>query len=258
MARPIVLVPLAVLSTAGLVSCSMYLEANGGDRGPTVTQEREVSDVAALDFDASGDVVLSVGEPSLTLTGGENVLDDLTVEVQGDTLVIDLANGWHSPGRITYDLTLPDLSSIRLSGSGSVTGEAAGSGSRALDLSGSGRIELDGLDAQELDVSVEGSGEVVVTQVLAVGTSVVIDGSGHVRLAGESDRLTVRIPGSGDVDAGDLTAQDVVAAVGGSGSIDLRAEHTLDASVDGSGTITYSGGAAVRTSVSGSGRVAER
>ncbi len=156
MARPIVLVPLAVLSTAGLVSCSMYLEANGGDRGPTVTQEREVSDVAALDFDASGDVVLSVGEPSLTLTGGEN------------------------------------------------------------------------------------------------------DGSGHVRLAGESDRLTVRIPGSGDVDAGDLTAQDVVAAVGGSGSIDLRAEHTLDASVDGSGTITYSGGAAVRTSVSGSGRVAER
>ncbi len=258
MARPLVLVPLAVLFAGGLVGCSVYLEVGEADRGPTVTEDREVSDVAVLDFAGSGDVTLSVGEPSLTVTGGQKVLDDLTVDVRGDTLVIDLAHQWLNPGRLTFDLTLPNLSSVRLSGSGSVTGETAGTGSREVDLSGSGRVELDGVAAGDLTVSVGGSGEVDLSDVAAASTSVEVDGSGRVSLDGETDELTARIPGSGPIDAGDLAAQRAVAAVGGSGSIDVRAQETLDASVTGSGSITYAGDATVTRSVTGSGEISPR
>lgn len=70
----------------------------------------------------SGSLRISVGEPSLTISAGEAVLDRLTTTIDGDTLEIDLTGGSNNPGRIEYDLVLPALDTISIRGSGSVTG----------------------------------------------------------------------------------------------------------------------------------------
>lgn len=256
MARPAVLVPLAVLAAAALVSCSVNLEIGRGDRGPTTTQDREVTaDVTAVEFATSGSLRLSVGDPALEVTAGARVLDDLTTEVRGDTLVIDLDRNWLNPGRVDVDLTLPALSSVTLSGSGEVTGDVGGDGAARLELRGSGRIALDGLVADELDVSVGGSGELVVGDVAASATTVTIGGSGRVELAGETDELHVDIPGSGAAEVRDLVARDVEVRLGGSGVAEVNATATLDASISGSGAVRYTGDPQVTRSVTGSGTV---
>jgi hypothetical protein len=255
MARRVLLVPLAVLAAGALVACSVYVDSRGPERGPQTTQARAVSAVSALDLGASGDLRLSVGAPSLSVTAGANVLPDLTTQVRGDTLAIELDHRWHDPGRITYDLTLPALSSITLGGSGTITGDAAGTGDAVLDLAGSGRIDLAALDAGALRVSVRGSGEVVVGRVTATSTVVDIDGSGQVRLAGRTSALDVSIPGSGVADVGALEARDARASIAGSGAAHVLATDTLDASISGSGAITYRGDAQVTSHVSGSGAV---
>lgn len=255
MTRRILLVPLALLAAGALAACSVYVDTRGPARGPQTTQTRTVSAVTALDLGASGDVRLSVGEPSLSITAGQDVLPDLTTQVKGDTLVIDLDHRWRDPGPITYDLTLPALSSITLRGSGTVIGDTAGTGDATLDLRGSGRIDLTALDADALRVSVGGSGEVLVGQVTAGGTAVEIAGSGHVRLAGRTGTLDASIPGSGAADLQGLEARDVRASIAGSGSAHVVATDSLDASIAGSGVITYQGDARVTSRVSGSGAV---
>lgn len=255
MTRRILLVPLALLAAGTLVACSVYVDTRGPARGPQTTQTRAVSAVTALDLGASGDVRLSVGEPALSITAGQDVLPDLTAQVKGDTLVIDLDHGWRDPGPITYDLTLPALSSVTLRGSGTVTGDTAGTGDATLDLTGSGRIDLTALDADTLRVRVGGSGEVLVGKVTAGGTVLEIAGSGHVRLAGRTGTLDLSIPGSGAADVGAFEARDVRASIAGSGSAHVMATDSLDASIAGSGVITYQGDARVTSHVTGSGAV---
>jgi hypothetical protein len=259
MSRPAVLVPLAIVAAAGLAGCSIDVSLGPVDRGGTTTQERDVTAaVTAVELAASGSLTLAVGEPSLTVTAGRHVLDDLTTRVDGDTLVIDLDRHWLSPGPIAYDLRLPDLSSVRLSGSGEVTGEVAGTGPAELDLPGSGRIELDGLAADDLAVSVGGSGEVVVGDVAAQRTTVRIDGSGRVELDGETGRLDVAIPGSGAAELDGLAARDAGVDVSGSGLAEVDATQTLDASITGAGAITYRGDPTVTRSIAGSGAISAR
>lgn len=250
------IVPLAVVAAVTLAGCSLDVEWHTGSRGDTTSEDRGVpSDVTAVDLGTSGTLTLAVGDPSLTVTAGANVLRDITTEVTDGTLVLGMSAHWPDPGTIDYALTLPDLSSVRLSGSGEVTGEVAGTGDAALTLSGSGRIELDALDADDLTVTVGGSGEIVVPEVAATSTAVRIGGSGRAELSGRTESLDVAIPGSGEVAAAGLVAQDVTVRVPGSGLVEVDAERTLDVRVSGSGSVDYTGDARVTRSVTGSGSV---
>lgn len=257
MPRPAVLVALAVPAAAALAGCSFYVDL-GQERGPEQTQERDVTAVAGVELKTTGSLTLAVGEPSLTVTAGERVLDDLVTEIRGDALVIDLPSRWHDAGDIHYELTMPALSVVELSGSGEITGDIAGTGSDELSVGGSGRIEVDHVTADGLTVSVDGSGEVLVGDVSASRTTVTIGGSGRAVLSGDTDELSVAIPGSGEVDVADLVAQDAVVEVDGSGDVAVNVVRTLDAAVAGSGTVTYAGDPDVRQSVTGSGSVSSR
>ena len=123
------LLSLAVAAAAALAACSIDVEWNDESPGGTSTEAREVSsDVTAVDLATSGTLTLTAGDRALTVTAGRNVLADVTTDVTDGTLVIGMSQSWRHPGPISYRLTLPDLSSVRLSGSGDVMGELAGTG----------------------------------------------------------------------------------------------------------------------------------
>ena len=228
----------AVLLTATALSgCTIVndglLDIDPGDR---VTETREITDVSAVVLGTSGSLRVSVGEPSLTITAGEAVLDRLTTEVDGDTLKIDLPGVWTGNlGRIEYDLVLPALDTVSISGSGEVTGELAPDGSLAIDITGSGDIRLDPVDVSDVAVT--------------------IAGSGSVALEGTTTTLAVSIPGSGSFTGLDLLADTAVVNISGSGEAEVNVEESLDASISGSGEISYLGDPSVISNVTGSGDV---
>lgn len=248
----------AVTLVAALAACEGELTIGDGRSGPRTTVTRDVTAVGTVDIGTSGTLRLVVGdEPSLTITAGERVIDEITAVVHGDTLAIDLPGRWVNAGPIDYELVMPALASIEVRGSADVTGEIGpDGGTTTVSVEGSGDVEVTGAaGADSVVVSIAGSGDVELPDVAARATTVRVEGSGEVQLAGTTADLEIVVAGSGGVDAADLVADDVRVEVEGSGTSHVHARRTLEAFVSGSGDVRYAGDPDVTEHVEGSGRV---
>ncbi|MBM7503044.1 head GIN domain-containing protein [Agromyces aurantiacus] len=233
-----------VIRTAGMVaavgSTVLALTAcvpfvNAGDR---TTEDRDIDDASEIVFRTAGDLTVRLGDaPALTVTGGENVLQRLSTEVDGDRLVIEVGRGPLIVGEqdLDIDVTVTSLQSVVIEGSGDVSAEFGDASEVSLDIRGSGEIETDRVDAESVDASISGSGSIMVE--------------------GRTDRLAVNVSGSGDIDAGGLSAQSAQIVLSGSGGVSVDVSDSLDVTLSGSGTVRYSGRPEIRSTISGSGRI---
>ncbi|KAE8763298.1 head GIN domain-containing protein [Georgenia thermotolerans] len=225
---------LAVAPPFALTGCATGLDVAAGE--PT-TERRDIQEVSAVTLASVGDLHISTGaEPSLTITAGDRVLDRVTSEVRDGTLVLDLEGRFlRNPGRITYDLVLPEVDEIRLDGAGAVDADLAATDRLYVELAGAGDITAHGVDVDDLTVRV--------------------DGAGSVTLAGRAGRQDVEIDGVGGYSGEDLTSAAADVTIGGAGDARVHVTDTLAAAVDGAGEIVHTGGARVTSSVSGLGAV---
>lgn len=247
----------ALLGAAALTACDGRVVIADGDSGPRETITQDLTPVSTVDIGTAGTMRVVVGdEPSLTITAGEQVIDEITAVVHGDTLDIDLPGAWINTGRIEYELVMPALSSVVVRGSADVAGQIAPEAPVTVSIDGSGDVDLTGAGlVDEVAVDIRGSGDVTLDDLDAQRVDVVIDGSGEVVLTGTTAVLGVRIPGSGEVDARDLLAADVAVEIQGSGDARVHAEQTLDVRIQGSGDVRYTGDPRVSEDVDGSGDV---
>jgi len=219
-----------------LTGCSLGSFAR--DPGPPRTEERTIEAVTEVELATSGELTLTAGDtPSLRITAGAAVAGELTSEVRGDRLVLDTDGSVGNLGEVSYELVLPDVRVLQVSGSGDVRASSLRGLAEVL-LDGSGNVRIEGLETDELTVE--------------------LSGSGTVTLDGRAGRQRVALDGSGDYRAAELDSDDAEVSVSGSGSADVTVRGSLDAEVSGSGSITHGGGADVTSDVSGSGSVSER
>ena len=229
---PLVLAAAVAATAAG---CSLV-----GDPGPPTTQSRTIEDtVTGVELHTSGDVVITTGrEAALSITAGSNVIDSLTSGVQGDVLVLGTRGVVGNLGQVDYELALPSVEELTVSGSGTIT--------------------VKEIDGARLEVTVSGSGAVRADGVNVTDVGATVSGSGSVEIAGKAETLRAVVSGSGRIAGYGLAALDAEVEVSGSGRAEVDAEQSLDARVSGSGEIRYTGSAAVKSQVSGSGSVSPR
>jgi len=226
---------LALVTASALVALSLAGCRPAFVTGPLASVSPEIADVTAVELDTNGDVVITEGEPSLTITAPEGVIGRLTADVVAGTLVLGRTGGpMPVIGRVTYQLTVPSLEAITVNGSGDVRSTVS---------------------ADTLRIEIEGSGDVEVTGIASTDVRVEVSGSGDVELSGTAESLTVELEGSGEIDASGLVVRDAVVEVTGSGDVDVHATETLRAEVSGSGDIRYSGSPDVDSRVTGSGDI---
>ena len=212
---------------------------------PAGAATRNFSVVSFTKLEVSGpyqvDVRTGSGQ-SATATGSQRALDQLTVEVRGDRLVIqpNRANwgGWswdNKDGPVVIVLTVPSLASAVLSGSGTVT--------------------IDRLRGESFAGGVKGAGKLVVAQSAAARLTLSVNGAGVLRIAGRCAQATVNLNGSGTVDAAALRCDDAQVNAEGSGTIGLTADRSAKLAAVGSGDITVTGSASCLVNATGSGAV---
>lgn len=156
---------------------------------------------------------------SVKLSGDDNLLELITTEVRGDTLIIEPRSSYRTRKPILVDIVMPKLS--------------------VLTMAGSGDAVIEALDPASFKLDIDGSGNVVVT--------------------GNVDALEVEVNGSGNAELPGVTAKRVQAEVNGSGSISIGPSEALTAEINGSGDIVYQGEPkALKTWVNGSGSVRKR
>lgn len=207
------------------------------DAGPVTTKTYPAGNFTQLDVAGDYDVTVSTGSaPGVQATGGQARLDDLVVEVDGDTLKIHARqNGgnWTNDKGVKVSVTVPALTGVAQAGSGDVTVNKIAAPRFSGSLAGSGNVTLDDLQAQQLEISIAGSGD--------------------LKAKGSAGATKVAIAGSGDVYAGDLVTNSADVSVLGSGNVRLQAKQNASVSIAGSGDVTITGGAKCNVSKAGSG-----
>ncbi len=185
--------------------------------GIAVTQTRHVPSFTAVDLAGSNVVTIRVGDrQSVAVHGDDNLIGFVTTRVVAGTLVISDTRSFSTNASMDVNLTVPSLSMLKLSGSGTVSA----------------------------------------THVRSARFTVALSGSGIVRASGSAAQLSVTVGGSGEALLFELVARDARAVIGGSGEVRVTATHSLSAAVPGSGVILYAGTPAhVIRSVSGSGAI---
>jgi hypothetical protein len=217
------------------------LGANEHNRFQDIKKEtRDVEKFKSIGLSTSAELILVQGSPQkLELEGDADDLQKIVTKVDGSSLEIKQKHGTFRMGKVKIYITVEDIESLAVSGSGSIS---------AADL----------IHSEHLALAVSGSGKIQLTNLKASSISSAVSGSGAIRLGGKNGKVKdhdIAISGSGDVFAEDIETAVVKIGISGSGTCKVFATEKLDAGVSGSGTVYYKGGAVVDAGISGSGKV---
>jgi hypothetical protein len=189
------------------------------------TRNFGITDFTKVRVDGPYKVTFTSGvAPFARATGSGPALDRITIEVRGDTLVVQAnKSGWggypgENPGPVEVTVGTHEISNAWVNGAGSLIIDRVRGLSFALSVQGSGRGEIAAADADQLNVSL-------------VGTA-------SAKLAGKAKKLTALVRGISALDGTDLVATDA--------SIGTEGAATVDANVQGEAVIGSSGPATIR------------
>lgn len=229
-------ITIASLALLFLGSCQKSIFCERGN-GPIVTQTLALPPIEGFDLSIAGEVKLTYGEEqSITVSGQQNVIDELELDTKGGIWGISFDKCVRRYETLVFDITLPTLSQASISGSGSI---------RSTNLFP---------DQGEIDLNISGSGDI---DIAAEASRIIADitGSGDIYLEGSADEARMILTGSGGIHAFDCPVQDVEANISGSGNIRTTAEQSLDVNITGSGDVYFKGNPLLTSSITGSGEV---
>jgi len=205
--------------------------------GAVIKQEISLAAIDGFDLGFGGDVILTPGAiQKIVIEGQKNIIDNIKRDVSNGKWRIAYIKNVHNIKPVTIYITIPTITHVGLSGSGSIKSNGKFSGLKDVDIavSGSGNIKLD-LESRD--------------------TGLRISGSGEIELAGSTQSLDVAISGSGDVMTRELVASRCKVQISGSGDAAVYVNGELETAISGSGDVTYRGEASVTARISGSGEV---
>lgn len=189
--------------------------------------------LGSMDF-----ILVDGNEGSITVTTDDNLHDYITIETDGDELIIKKKEGVNLRTKkgIKIEIPIRDISEATLTGSG--------------DLYGKTKIK-----ATNFTTKLTGSGDVRL-EVDASNVYAKVTGSGDMSLRGSASTFELLLTGSGDYDGKDLKANNTEVTVSGSGDASVYAKKSIKARVNGSGDIEYYGNPSNKdTKVNGSGDI---
>ena len=242
-----------------LAACTITIGNRTAGSGNVITEKRPVEDFTAIDLSCSADVIIAQGEPlAVSIEGEDNILPLVETRVSGDTLNIDVKrNSSYSITRpLTVHITVPELKSIRSTGSGDVEMGDWAAEDAEVETTGSGDVNIAGWVGSDLKLTTTGSGDINIGSLEASALTARLSGSGDISIdRGSAGNLTVRTSGSGDYHGAEVQSRAVEATTSGSGGITVWATDDLSAATSGSGDIQYYGSPEVDKTDTGSGSV---
>jgi len=206
------------------------------------TETRTPGTFKGIESGGSWDVFITIGnKDEVRLESKGFDLNKVITEVVGGTLKIKLEKGSWNNVNITAYVTVRELESIGVSGSGKMIIESNVTSKKFnIGQSGSGNISMKMLQTGALNIGMSGSGKVTIQ-------------------GGSADSANIGQSGSGELEALELMAGDVKIGKSGSGSTAIGVNGNLTVGSSGSGNVYYKGNPTnQKISSSGSSKVIKR
>lgn len=207
-----------------------------------IQEKKTLSGVKRLQTDGVFNLTLTQSnEESIEVEGPAELIDKLTIDQQGDLLVLKMEkNGGFNfnKGDFKIRIALKELTELNYDGVGNVkTNGLFKVGNLKLLGNGVGNLELE-LEAQEIDAN--------------------FDMVGNIKLNGNAFRAIFENNGVGKLDASELIVENMEVNSSGIGKVEIHCEGDLSLVVDGIGKVSYSGNPRIiKKEVSGIGKVEE-
>jgi len=227
-----------ILATSIMLMAGCAFSATVTGQGDMQATSYELPALERVDIGGIGEVnLIESDRQELVVHAQDNVLESLVITIRGDELDIEPERGVNFSGRteIIYDLYIPDVERISLSGSLNLHSDGFATPELTLDFSGSVDAEMVHLDTRSLKLDAAGSAD--------------------VDLSGDTEQFIIETAGSASVNAEALRAQIVDIDTAGSASIRVWAEQRLTVDAAGSADVRYAGRPLVEQSAAGSAKV---
>ena len=190
--------------------------------GEISSESRNVTYFESINLRTAGNVFISQGnENSVKIESNKDILPQLITKVEDETLLIDCEKAI-CPAKLNIYVTVKDLNSVQLSGSGNI-------------------FNFTPIRTDELFIKSIGSGNVNITEVNCSKLGIVSGGSGNVSVDGNTNASVVEVNGSGNVNTLDLTNDYMSVTLNSSGEAKAKVGSKVIANVNGSGDFKYIG-----------------
>lgn len=166
----------------------------------------------------------------------ENLIQYIETEVKNARLYIEERENrcLRSNEPIVIRIKMPEITAVKLTGSGDIICDSVNTDIFDIDLVGSGDIDANvWADIIEADLT----------------------GSGEIYLVGEADETDFSIPGSGNIRSLELYQNECYAEIIGSGNIYVNVAEYLEVRITGSGNVYYLGNPVIDSQILGSGDI---
>lgn len=246
---------LTALPALAVVGCY-----SGEGSGNVVLEAFAVEPFSEVVLNGDGIAVISTGDHRVVVSVEDDVLPSVQAETRGETLVlgreVDWIDGVRPTVPIEYRVTLPNLRSVSVSGSGRavIRGVRAHQG-LSLEVTGSGAVDAADVTGGDFDVEVSGAGVVAVSGLVAEDFRCDISGSARVTAAGSAESIELDIGGSGLYRGIELRGLRADVEMSGVGRAFVWADEQLEVEVSGLGKVIYRGDPAMDERAVGSDRV---
>jgi len=229
-----------LMSIACFQSCGVVDGPCERGRGDVAKRQLEVESFKGVNMTMAGNVTIEKGEElKVEVEGQPNILDLINTSVESEVWTIYPTSCVSNYKNFNVYITVPELTGVTLTGSGTISTSGAFEDDIDILLSGSGKIVYAGTSAKA-SVTLSGSGKIEFSGDYA-DLTVSDSGSGGVVLLGSTDFLKVTCSGSGGVDAFGMVATTAKVINSGSGSTRVQVIDELEAVLTGSGSIFYKG-----------------
>lgn len=153
-----------------------------------------------------------------------------------------MERGHYKNYELTINVTVPDLNSVHLSGSGRIeVNDFTSQNDLEIDISGSGQIDLNAFSgAEKMYVDISGSGTVTAYDEM---TSL--------------KKLNINISGSGGYKGFPVKSDECKINVSGSGTCQVSVRNTLEVSIGGSGVVYYRGNPSITSHTNRAGSIVD-
>ena len=165
--------------------------------GPVVTKTLTLDEFSKIENTGVADISVTIGNPqSVVLKAQQNIIDVITIGVVSDELKIGLENGVsiERAEEIRFDITIPEISSIILTGVGDYVLSGDYQEELAISITGVGDVKAFDLEVGTCNISITGVGNCEVHVKNELNVSIL--GVGNVSWKGHPD-ITSSINGVG-------------------------------------------------------------
>ena len=250
--KNLILYSFVIILSVSYTSCRKLVMLDGNHH--QMTETRQLVPFTKVVNEGQFNVIIIEDSISEAIVEAEsNLIPYIRTVVNGNTLIIDSRENLEPNLPMTVYVRTPEVNSIELSGSGTITADTLVGDNVEVKISGSGNINAS-IRANLVDILISGSGDMWLDAESQIVYSK-ISGSGTINLSGSTKNGDFKISGSGNINSYEFVQDELNSEISGSGNMYVNVIDYLKVKISGSGSVYYIGTPSLDVNITGSGSV---